>query len=332
MVKAGWLRKDRGRWYVTGVGRKALSDHSSPRSFLAAKDAGYRYWDRNRDRFAWAEQLIEAIPDGQWASAAEDGAGEPAEPRAWLVRGSAAPGTNLVEIWLDQGYCSLSAARLRELPPGASRDRIRAAVEEDYQHASYSERNKKTAEFHAFLSRMNDGDLVVTTDGPRAYLGEIVGPPTFTSSAGNVANLQRPVRWRRDTADPLDFADLPDEMAARLSSQHDVLDLTEFADDLRKLLGEEQAVTVRAAELPDVTDELARRLLMDRDWLQECVELLRDQRQVILYGPPGTGKTYLALELAAHLTGEDPQRPEPGRTSCDRAVSPLRCTRCGWGR
>ena len=40
------------------------------------------------------------------------------------------------------------------------------------------------------------------------------------------------------------------------------------------------------------------------DWLQECVELLRDRPQLIFYGPPGTGKTYIAQELAGHLATE----------------------------
>ena len=43
------------------------------------------------------------------------------------------------------------------------------------------------------------------------------------------------------------------------------------------------------------------------DWLQECVELLRDRPQLIFYGPPGTGKTYLAQELASHLVGGKPE-------------------------
>ena len=39
---------------------------------------------------------------------------------------------------------------------------------------------------------------------------------------------------------------------------------------------------------------LADELLLDPDWLEEVVELLRDKRQIIFYGPPGTGKTFVA--------------------------------------
>lgn len=52
--------------------------------------------------------------------------------------------------------------------------------------------------------------------------------------------------------------------------------------------------------LPDVTYAVAAQLLIDRGWLNETIDLLREKGQLILYGPPGTGKTYLALALARH--------------------------------
>ncbi|MFL0177492.1 McrB family protein [Mycobacterium sp. SMC-13] len=56
--------------------------------------------------------------------------------------------------------------------------------------------------------------------------------------------------------------------------------------------------------LPDATAELANRLHVGMHWLQDCIDLLRHRRQLIFYGPPGTGKTYLAQELARHVTDE----------------------------
>ena len=47
--------------------------------------------------------------------------------------------------------------------------------------------------------------------------------------------------------------------------------------------------------------ELATELLVDVEFLEDIVELLKDKGQVILYGPPGTGKTYLARKLAKVL-------------------------------
>ena len=49
--------------------------------------------------------------------------------------------------------------------------------------------------------------------------------------------------------------------------------------------------------------DLARRLLLQADFLANIELLLGDKRQVIFQGPPGTGKTYVARALAAFLAG-----------------------------
>lgn len=61
---------------------------------------------------------------------------------------------------------------------------------------------------------------------------------------------------------------------------------------------------------PDEVDEpdleqAAEDLLVDRDFLEDIVELLEDKGQVVLYGPPGTGKTYLAQRLAEALVPDE---------------------------
>ena len=55
-------------------------------------------------------------------------------------------------------------------------------------------------------------------------------------------------------------------------------------------------------------EELAEELLVDVEFLEDIVELLKDKGQVILYGPPGTGKTYLARELAEVLAPDESRR------------------------
>ena len=65
-------------------------------------------------------------------------------------------------------------------------------------------------------------------------------------------------------------------------------------------------VGTRAA-FADATDQLAAKTYIDRDWLQARLDLLERRRQIILYGPPGTGKTFVAKELARHVSlGADP--------------------------
>jgi 5-methylcytosine-specific restriction protein B len=61
-------------------------------------------------------------------------------------------------------------------------------------------------------------------------------------------------------------------------------------------------------EETDVLGALADELLVDKVFLLELVELLREKKQIVFYGPPGTGKTYLAWKLAAALAPEPTRR------------------------
>lgn len=138
--------------------------------------------------------------------------------RAWLVRGSSVNGSNLVPIWLEEGLVSLAASALRPVEPGLDRAEIKAIVDEDYQHKSYAARKEKTGEFHAFLSRMQIGDLAVTTSGGKIYLGIVTGDAEWVDSPDKRSNLRRTVEWRNAGA-PIAFADLPTPLPAKLSSQ-----------------------------------------------------------------------------------------------------------------
>ena len=67
----------------------------------------------------------------------------------------------------------------------------------------------------------------------------------------------------------------------------------------------------REDEADDETDHignLADRVLLPRETLEEIIGLLEDKGQVIFYGPPGTGKTFLAQELAKTLAPDASQR------------------------
>ena len=53
----------------------------------------------------------------------------------------------------------------------------------------------------------------------------------------------------------------------------------------------------------DPLRELADRLHLPVDFLQNIETLLEEKKQLIFQGPPGTGKTYVAQALARHLAG-----------------------------
>jgi 5-methylcytosine-specific restriction protein B len=261
----------------------------------------------------------------QWRGGAGRGHSPAPSPRpapvdssrqAWLVRGSNVQGSDLVPAWLRDGVCTLSARGVENLRPEMNRDELVRLVDDAYGFASYNERNIKVGELHAFLKRMDVGDVVATTHDDKLHLGRVTGPAeTFRDTDGR-AGLWRRVRWTDPDA-PVDIADLAPTLRSRLAAQQDVVDLTRDLPLLAPLLelaerpaetmpDAEEELPSQQAELPPASEALADKLQYPRTWLQDLIDLLRDRRQVILYGPPGTGKTFLATRLAQHLTG-DPQ-------------------------
>lgn len=230
--------------------------------------------------------------------------------RAWLVRGSSVDGHDLVPAWRRDGFASLRASKLREVEPGVGRPELKVIVDEDYSQTSYAAKAAKLDEFHAFLSRMQVGDVVATTSQGQFFVGTVTGPAEYVKSPDGLSNLRRGVEWA--SAD-FDYSDLASEIKARMQVQYDVVEMTQQLDLLERMLD-------RPAEVPDApvapvvreplvlmdaTDELAEQLNVDRAWLQECIDLLRDRPQMIFYGPPGTGKTFIAQALARHLAGDN---------------------------
>lgn len=237
----------------------------------------------------------------------EVGALKPLPRRAWLVRGNNVNGHDLVPVWRDQGFVSLPATKLRPVEPGLDRAELKAIVAEDYASVSYNSRASKVDELHAFLSRMREGDLVATVSQGYLYLGTITGGAVYEASDDGRSNLRRSVQWT--TGEGVDCGDLPSSISSRLQVQYEVVELTAQIESLERLLGSpaEVAAVADAEEvvLAEPDADLATRLNVDLEWLHECVDLLQDRPQLIFYGPPGTGKTYLALELAAHLAGDN---------------------------
>ena len=89
-TRSGWLIKDgSGHWAITDAGREALKEHSDPEDFNATASNLYAQW-----------YAAHKAP----------------RPRPWLIRGSSVSGHNLVPLWLSEGFVSLPAKNLTELP------------------------------------------------------------------------------------------------------------------------------------------------------------------------------------------------------------------------
>jgi 5-methylcytosine-specific restriction protein B len=199
------------------------------------------------------------------------------------------------------------AARAAQLA-GKADTKLKQAVEARYQHKSYAYRGQRLEEFDRFLRRMREHDLVLAPMQGQVYIGEVVGPAYFAESAAPHSNLRRNVTWFNPD-EPIDGGMLQAPVPALLQSQAYVVDLTEAYDQIASLVPY-AAPAPEAIEEParkplafnEVTQELAKTLLMDEAELAKIRDLLWEQKQIILYGPPGTGKTYLAQALARHLS------------------------------
>ncbi|EIV91338.1 AAA family ATPase [Frankia sp. QA3] len=256
--------------------------------------------------------------------------------RAWLVRPPSRRDAVRGE-WLPDAVCALPVDLLPQLRPGTGRSVVADAVEATYPKRRSDQRLRLVDDIYAFLSRISIGDLVLTNFGADFYVGEITGSPYYfrnpESPAGAVLELRRTVRWR-NPRDPLDFADdLSGPLAAAVAvPDQSVIDLSDFLPELvGRVQGEALTLsglaaggivnvgageargpsadpTMAAAGLLNVGDDrleaLAARLHVDDDWLRRCLRLLRLKPQMIFQGPPGTGKTFVARELALHLTGQ----------------------------
>ena len=239
-----------------------------------------------------------------WQTPAPSKPGPSAEVRhAWKVQGANVLGQDMVPIWRAKNSVSLAAGLLRPVDADVTGDKLKAIVDEDYRSSGYGARDEKFDEFYTFLARMHRGDLVVTHSADQVHVGTITGPAEFVASSDGRSNLRRPVQWFEHTCP---WSELPDDIAARLGAQGEVIDLSQYRDQLQALAERRppEGHDGTPMHLPDATDALATRLYVSRDWLQDCVDLLRERRQLIFYGPPGTGKTYLAQALARHLTDE----------------------------
>ncbi|MFE6081093.1 hypothetical protein [Streptomyces virginiae] len=121
-------------------------------------------------------------------------------------------------------------------------------MEDRYAHLSYSQHGELAAEFETFLHRMQTDDVICALSGGGFFLGTITGEPEWTASADDRSNLRRAVEWwDLEVA----YADLPEELRGRLSSPHDLADLTSALDLLHGL---PEAVASGAEQARDVLD------------------------------------------------------------------------------
>ncbi|PTT68091.1 McrB family protein [Arthrobacter sp. HMWF013] len=250
-------------------------------------------------RIDWyARQLV-----SQWRKVGDPGR------RAWLLR-THSDNTELLAAWQAEEKVTLDVEHLRLLDPGVTAGLVQHAVDEDYKHLGYVEReDTKTAVF-AFLTVMKPGDLVLCQHAGAVRLGVVLGEPEHNEDN---RRMRRKVRWFDDAHTT---ADLPRHVQRQLATPGIIVDVTKVVQALQSLVPAEaepddddpataavEVVPVHEGFRP-LSRGFADSLHMDLEPLQEIAELLEENRQLVLYGPPGTGKTYLAKHLAAELADD----------------------------
>jgi hypothetical protein len=130
---------------------------------------------------------------------------------------------------------------------------------------------------------MGEGDLVVANTGDQLFIGDVTGQLTFLASEDGRSNLRRAVAWRNPDT-PVDYKELPAEVAAKLQGGGTVIELTGQLAELEQLLSaldddddantSAVAVAPRHESLVPLHAEAISELHLTVDWAKEFVELL----------------------------------------------------------
>lgn len=229
--------------------------------------------------------------------------------KAWLVRGANVDGVNLVPEWIEQGYVSIGWHELGADPLPSTDTAIYERVREAYPDERLGALRAATGNLNRFVNRMQQGHLVLTADGDKLLVGRVVSDPFYESEGLPGSVRRRSVEWL-NASEPGSRAEVQTAFPSLYSRLRTLLTVTDLKDDVRSVA----ALVGIAPPIPApppapslvlaATEELADNLFVPIDWLQDILDLLADKGQVVLYGPPGTGKTFIARELAKHLTSQ----------------------------
>ena len=139
---------------------------------------------------------------------------------------------------------TLDVEHLRLLDPGVTAGLVQHAVDEDYKHLSYVEReDTKTAVF-AFLTVMKPGDLTLYQSSGTVRVGVVLGEPEHHEDN---RRLRRKVRWFDETHA---MTELPRHVQRQLATSGIIVDITRVIASLEALLPVEAEAEAEEGEQP----------------------------------------------------------------------------------
>jgi 5-methylcytosine-specific restriction protein B len=166
------------------------------------------------------------------------------------------------------------------------KEAVRRLVEQHYPNDPKT-LSRESGEFYDFISRVENGDVVVAADGQKILgVGRVTGPYSFEQSDPKGAPHRRSVKW--DSTEEWKFAEseaLRTTFAKVGRYPENIIEIEQ------RLLGGDKSQTFKAEVAP------SHHLLLE-GVAGRIQAILERKGQAIVYGPPGTGKTYWARKTA----------------------------------
>lgn len=228
----------------------------------------------------------------------------PTERKAWIIRVTR-DGKSDTANSLERGDTRIFWSL--DVEPGSTIEQIKKALQAQDPEITNHSLGNQAGSIHRFISRVKPDDFVLMPDGSELYFGTVTSDAEYL---GEEKQWHRSVNWLNPD-EAIDRGDVSPALYSRLRSLLTITEITELLPELEQIFlaavdsyATDSISTSRATalQLSKVDDDFAEELMLDQAWLNEIVDLLERKRQLIFYGPPGTGKTYLAAELADHLT------------------------------
>lgn len=214
--------------------------------------------------------------------------------RAWLIRGANDHGVNRIPAWLGEGYVSIGWSDSEHAQPGMSVAELQDALRRGGLGDSHVRRG--AGNLHRFFNQMAVGDLVLTLEGSRVFLGRLADVAERRGEAEDGAFWRRRTDWLNPEI-PLDRHDLPEALQKSLKTLMTLTDLTKHLELVEALVPEDSDSwgeflhwAGRLYEHPSFDEEernykleVARKLAHARERLDEAdwLDALRDA-----LGPP----------------------------------------------
>jgi 5-methylcytosine-specific restriction protein B len=156
---------------------------------------------------------------------------------AWLIRGATDRGINRIADWLERGYASIGWEDSLGLRPGMTIPELADAIRTARPDFKPPNVRMGAGNMERFFDRMAVGDLAVTLDGDRIYLGRVTGDPAKRGTGGEGAVWHRDVSWLNPT-EPFMRSDLAADLQTALRTRMTLTDLSKHRSALDALLGE----------------------------------------------------------------------------------------------